>query len=119
MRYKDFSVTGDANDTVFDGGLTSTVVEPKKIRAILISVELYAGNHVEGWIGSQKIIDILDYVFNTHDVAAGDTPYPSTTKITRLPIEEDIEPGQTFVIGIRCGATDTDIFGAYEYEVKT
>lgn len=119
MRYQDFIVVGLANDTVLDGGLASTDVIPKTVKAILISVELYAANHIEGWIGTDKIIDVIDYVFDTFDIAAADTPYPSTTKLGRLPINEIIPVGETFKIGIRCGVTDTDIYGAYEYEVTT
>lgn len=119
MRYKDYAVVGLANDTVLDDGLTSTEVIPKTVKAILICVELYAANHIEGWIGTDKIIDIYDYVFDTFDIAAADTPYPATTKISRLPIDEVIPVGETFKIGVRCGVTDTDIYGAYEYEVTT
>jgi len=117
MRYKDFAVTGIASDVVLDSGLVSTEIETVRIEAILICVELYAGNHIEGWIGTKKFVDIIDYVFDTFDIAAADTPYPATAKIGRLPIEEDLPAGQSFKIGIRCGLTDTDIYGAYEYKI--
>ncbi len=117
MRYKEFVVVGTASETVLDGGLTSTEVEPKRIVAILICVELYAGNHIEGWIGTNQIVGASDYVFDTFDESAADTPALSTTKINRLPIGEDIPVGEIFKIGIRCGLTDTDIYGAYEYEI--
>lgn len=119
MRYQDYTVVGVANDTELDDGLVSTAVVPKTVEAILICVELYAANHIEGWIGTDKIIDIIDYVFDTFDIAGADTPYPATAKIGRLPIGEVIPIGQTFKIGIRCGGTDTDIYGAYEYKITT
>lgn len=115
MRYQEFAVVGLASDTVLDGGLTSTEVEPKRIEAVLICCELYAGNHIEGWIGTKQIVGVSDYIFDTFDESAADTPALSTTKITRLPIGEDLKVGETFKIGIRCALTDTDIYGAYEY----
>lgn len=115
MRYKEFTVVGIASDRVLDGGLVSTDVEPKRVEAVLISVELYAGNHIEGWIGTKQIVGAPDYVFDTFDDAAAGTTHPSTTKILRLPVGENIPVGETFKIGIRCGLTDTDIYGSYEY----
>lgn len=117
MRYKEFVVVGVASETELDEGLTSTEVEPKRIEAILISVELYAGNHIEGWLGAKQIIGTSDYIFDTLAETAADTMPYSTTKIIRLPIGEDIPVGETFKIGIRCGLTDTDIYGAYEYTI--
>lgn len=117
MRYKEFAVTGVASERVLDDGLTSTDVEPKKIEAILMSVELYAGNHIEGWLGSMQILGGPDYIFDTFDDAVAGTTHPSTSKILRMPIGEDIPVGETFKIGIRCGLTDTDIYGSYEYTI--
>ncbi len=118
MRYQDFTAVGVATKAKFDGGLVSTEVEPKRIEAILICVEKYAANHIEGWIGSNKIMDLYDYVLDTFDSAAAGTTYPSGTKMGRVPIGEDIPVGQTFKIGIRCGGTDTDIYGAYQYTIR-
>ncbi|MQY78286.1 MAG: hypothetical protein GH151_03705, partial [Bacteroidetes bacterium] len=44
MFYKLFRITGEANKTVFDDGLISTVDEPIRIRAIIISVSTYNDN---------------------------------------------------------------------------
>lgn len=118
MFYKSFSVTGIENKTVLDSGLISTVEEPKTIKSVLINVSAYQGNTVEGWIETNRILEIDDKVLNTELVAAGDTPYASTTKIVRIPIDEPISPGMIFRIGINSGATKTDISGAYEY-IKT
>jgi len=115
MFYKAFSVTGQNNKTVLDSGLISTVEVPKTIRAVLINVSAYQGNTVEGWIETNRILEIIDKVLNTEFVAAADTPYSSTTKIVRIPIEEPIPAGMIFKIGINSGATKTDISGAYEY----
>lgn len=115
MFYKAFSVTGEDNKTVLDSGLISTIEEPKTIQAVLINVSAYQGNIVEGWIETNRILEIVDKVLNTEFVAAAANPYASTTKIVRIPIDEPISPGKIFKIGINSGATKTDINGAYEY----
>lgn len=116
MYYKAFNVAGTINVTESDDGLVSLVEEPVRIRAILINFDTTEGNVLEGWIGTDRILEIYDYVFDTQELTGADTFPHSTAKIVRLPIEEDIPPGQIFKIAIRCGAVANDIFGAYEYE---
>lgn len=113
MLYKSFTVTGVANKTEMDDGLVSTIEEPKKIIAILITVSKYRANILEGWIETSRILAIIDYVLNSLDDSKGVNP------IVRIPIDELIKPGMIFKIGINCGATATNIHGAYEYELTT
>jgi hypothetical protein len=115
MFYKAFSVTGEANKTVMDSGLMSTVEEPKTIKALLIDVNAYQGNILEGWIETQRILEIQDRVLNNSQIIAVDHCAVSTTKIVRIPIDEPIPPGMNFKIGINCGAAPSNITGAYEY----
>ncbi|GAI66557.1 unnamed protein product [marine sediment metagenome] len=119
MLYKAFNVTGEANKTVFDDGLVSTVEEPKKIRAVIISVSGWRSNNVEGWIETTRILEINDQVLNTSDEFGAANAYSSTVKMLRIPIEEDLKPGLTFKIAINSGAIPTSIVGAYEYEHVT
>ncbi|MQY79610.1 MAG: hypothetical protein GH151_10535 [Bacteroidetes bacterium] len=119
MFYKSFRVTGQANKTIFDGGLISTVEEPKRIRAVLINVSAYHNNTIEGWIETTRILDIPDDICNTSDTSAAFTAVISTNKLVRIPIEEDIKPGMIFKIAINCGADISHIDGAYEYETVT
>ncbi|GAI69352.1 unnamed protein product [marine sediment metagenome] len=119
MLYKSFRITGEANKTIFDGGLISTVEEPKRLRAILINVSAYHNNTVEGWIETTRILDIPDDICNTSDTSAAITAVISTTKLVRIPIEQDIKPGRIFKIAINCGADVTSIDGSYEYEPIT
>ncbi|MQY78104.1 MAG: hypothetical protein GH151_02750 [Bacteroidetes bacterium] len=116
MLYKSFRITGEANKTIFDSGLVSTVEEPKKIMAILINVSAYHNNTVEGWIETTRILEIPDDICNTSDTSGAITAVISTTKLIRIPIEEDLKPGMTFKIAINCGADISHIDGAYEYQ---
>ncbi len=117
MFYKSFRVNGLANKTVFDDGLVSTVDEPKRIRAIIISVSTYNDNTLEGWIETTRILSIPDNCCASHDYIEGEFHYRPTPKLLRIPIEEDLKPGLTFKIAILCGALTTDLDGAYEYEI--
>jgi len=119
MFYKSFRVTGEANKTIFDDGLVSTVEEPKKIRAIIISVNTYNANTIEGWIETTRILSIPDTCCASHDYFEQAWVFRPTPKLLRIPIEEDLTPGMTFKIAINCGALITSIDGSYEYEHVT
>ena len=115
MYYKAFSVTGVVNSTVLDGGLVSLVEIPVHIDAILITVQDWQGNTIEGWIGNERILEIPDYILDSDaDLGAANFPV-SSTKLIRIPVDHDIPAGQIFKIGINCGATAANIFGSYEY----
>lgn len=119
MYYKAFNVTGVPNKTEFDDGLVSTVDEPKRIRAVIISVSQWRTNILEGWIETNRILEINDMVLNTQEEYGGANAYPSTMKLLRIPIEENIKPGMIFKIAINCGTNASNIYGAYEYELTT
>jgi len=115
MYYKAFTVTGVVNITTLDGGLVSLVEQPVKIDAVLINLDTTEGNVVEGWIGTERILEIYDYVLDTQEETAAATAPLSQKKMGRIPIEMEIPPGAIFEIGIRCGAVANDLYGAYEY----
>jgi len=118
MRYyKAFAVTGSANELETDSGLESTQAEPKTVQAVLVSVSDYKGNKIEGWIERERVLEIYDYVVNTHANTGGTNTVYSTTKMVRIPIEAEIPVGQSFKIGIRCGSNATNLYGAYEYTI--
>jgi hypothetical protein len=119
MLYKGFLVEGIATETVLDDGLVSLVDIPVHINAVLINTTTHLGNVIEGWIGNRMVLEVYDHIFDTQEETAADTNPLSSTKIIRLPVEMDIPAGQTFKIGIRSGAAESDICGAYEYTEKT
>ncbi|MBA7477075.1 hypothetical protein ES707_12473 [subsurface metagenome] len=119
MLYKAFIVTGLENKTVMDPGLISTVAEPKTILAVLVSVDQYQDNIVEGWIERERILEIPDRILDTHYKVGSDDAYQSTTKIIRIPIDEPILPGMIFMIGIKCAGTPSVLTGCYEYKITS
>jgi len=119
MLYKLFRVTGQANKTIFDAGLVSTIDEPKRIRAVIINVSTYNNNSIEGWIETTRILAIPDDCLCTIDFTNTATYYRPTQKMMRIPIDEVLTPGKTFKIAVNCGAAPTNIDGSYEYELTT
>lgn len=119
MYYQAFHVAGVINVPTLDAGLISLVAAPVKIKAVIINCDTHEGNIIEGWIGTDRILQIYDYNLDTQEESAADTPPFSSVKMGRIQIEEDVPPGQIFKIGVLCGAVANDLFGAYEYEPTT
>ena len=115
MFYKSFRVTGLANTTVLDAGLVSLVGEKYHINAILIATNENLNNTIEGWIGTNRVLEIPDYVLDTIDDGAATINYRATSKLNRIPIDMDIPEGQIFKIGVAANATPIVIYGSYEY----
>ncbi len=117
MLYKELQITGVINVTTLHDGLVSLVKEPKKILAILINFSATEGNVLEGWIGTERVLAIYDYLFDSQELTGADTFPHSTSKIIRIPLNIEIPPGDIFKVGIRCGGTANNVYGAYEYEI--
>lgn len=113
---RSFSVTGSANSSVYDAGVTSTEAEKKKLLSVLIDVSDYQDNIVEGWLEREKVVDIYDKVLSTSN-ATGTNIYRSTNKVIEIPVNLDIPVGQTFKIAIKSGGTATNLRGAYKYQL--
>lgn len=119
MKYQSYHVAGVINVTTLDAGLVSLVEEPKVIKAVIISSDTWEGNLIEGWIGNERVLSIYDYNVDTQEETAGATAPLSQNKISRIPLDIEIPPGQIFKIGVNCGGVANDLFGSYEYEITT
>lgn len=114
MYYKEFHVAGVINTPEYDDGLMSPADKPITLRAVILNTSATEGNYIEGWIGNEKVLEIIDYCCDTQEEAVGFTGL-SVVKIGRLPVELDIPAGKIFKICIRCGGTASNLFGSYEY----
>jgi len=119
MLYQGFHVVGTINITVLDAGLVSTATEPKRIDAVLIDVSAYQGDIIEGWIGTNRVLEVPDFVFSTRLAFGGANAYAATAKLSRIPVGLEVAVGQIFKIGVRCGGVAITIDGAYEYTIST
>ena len=116
MIYKAFNVNGILNTTQYDDGLVSLVEVPVRLKSFIINTSAMEGNIVEGWIGNKKLVEIYDYCLDTQEETAGATAPLSQNKISIIPLDIDIPPGQLFRIAINSGGVASNIFGAYAYE---
>lgn len=116
--YKSFTVTGTANATVYDDGIASIEGETRHLISVIINVSGYAGNYIEGWMGTVKQVEIPDYLLNT-DEASGTNQYRATNKLIEIPIDKVLPMTEKFKVAIRCGATAKNIQGSYVYEIVT
>ncbi|GAH63500.1 unnamed protein product, partial [marine sediment metagenome] len=48
--YKYFKITGAANTTTYDDGLTSSQEAPKRLKSVLVNVNIHDGNKIQGWL---------------------------------------------------------------------
>jgi hypothetical protein len=126
LYYQAFSITGVANTETLDttgispngAGLTSTQETVKTLKSILVSFSGRAGNFLVIAIGQRTPVIIPDYVLGTY-AASGTDQYPHIAgPLTEVPVNIDIQVGETLYVGIRCGATNKNIIGSYVYTVK-
>ena len=118
MYYQELNVQGVINVTTLDAGLVSPMESPRTIIAVLIDLDVHEGNVIEGWIGTERVMAIYDYVLSTREEAVGFTAL-NTNRIGRIPIGLKIPSGHIFKLGIRCGGVASLASGAYEYEPTT
>jgi hypothetical protein len=111
------SITGVANQTVYDTGIEGTVEEPKKLISVLVQVTGYSGNFVEGWSEKVRITEVPDYLIDTPE-QEGDANSPkSAQRINEIPVDMELPAGKKYQLAMRCGATNKDVVGAYVFEV--
>ena len=116
-----FRITGVANKVVYDSGLKSTDAEKKRLIAVHIQMDNYAAtddNQVQGWYERSKVFEIPEKLFNT-EVFSATSSTAAAVKMSKVPVDLDIPSGEDFKVAMACAATDTDVRGAYEYEIIT
>ena len=114
-----FRITGVANSVVFDEGLKSTEVEKKRLISIRVQMDNYAAtddNQVQGWHERSKVFELPEKMFPT-EVYTATSSTAAPDKMPIVPVELDIPVGEVFKVAMSCAATDTDVRGAYEYEI--
>ncbi len=113
-----FSIIGVANTTTFDAGLASTESEQRMITRVFLHVSGQIGNIILANIEREKIMEFYDYLIETDETTGSTNQQKSVHKINEVEIGHDLPVGRTFKIGIKCGSTQKDVYGSYEYELK-
>lgn len=115
--YKGFKRTGTENETKWDEGLESTEARPKRLLELLISVTAHQGNQILVDHERERLADPYDYHFDTDEQLASANPPRSSSKLSRIEIDQIIPIGQRIKVGLKCGATASDLYGVYVYEL--
>ena len=118
MEYlQKFSVSGEANKVVYDDGLESSKENPKRLLSVLIQVSAYQGNDVQGWWEREKVFELPDYLIDTVEREGDAYQNKSFNRLNEIGVGYDIPVGSSFTVAISSGGTESDIRGAYRYEI--
>lgn len=117
--FKHFKVTGVANATTYDDGLSSSKEAPKRLKGVLINVTKHTDQRVQGWLEREKVFEIPAFCIDTQELVATNKPPKTMNKLNEIPVGVDMAAGSTFKVAVECGATKIDLYGAYRYEIIT
>ncbi len=117
LQSQNFHVVGVANSIVTDAGLISTDAEKKTISHIRLLLDEVANNDVHVYHERTKIHDIPDRLFDVENAAGTINLAKPGARINDLEIAFPIPVGEKVAVAIKCGATATDIYGAYFFEI--
>jgi hypothetical protein len=112
-----FHVAGSTNTIVYDTGITSTQAEKKRIVSVSLLVDEVADNQVQAYHERAKIFDIPDRLIDVENGTGSVNLSKPGLRINEIEVGLDIPVGETFKVAIKCGATATDIYGTYNYEL--
>ena len=110
-------ITGATNQITYDSGLSSTQTEKKRLLSVSLVVDAIQDNQIQGYHERAKVFDIpdrlIDYELKT---TLTDNAKPGA-RINDIEVGLDIPVGETFKLAIKCGATASNVYGTYNYEL--
>jgi len=115
--YKYFKVTGVASKTEYADGLTSSAEAKKRLISVMINVVAREGNKIQGWLEREKVFELPDALIDTQELTGADTFPLSGNAMNEIPVGVDMPVGTTFKVALESGATESDLYGAYRYEI--
>lgn len=115
--FKYFTKDCDASKTTFADGLTSSAEAPKRLKSVMINIDLHSGDKVQGWLEREKVFELPDYLIDTQELTGADTHPKSMNKLNEIPVGVDMPVGTTFTVALECGGVGATICGAYRYEI--
>jgi len=117
-RYEAFEITGVANKTAWAPALAGTEGVPKKLLGLLLFVTGQVGNIIQLDRERKTLLSLYDYHIDTDEQNANTNTVKSAAKMSWIDCEADVGVGTKVTVGIACGATNKDVYGAYVYEEK-
>lgn len=115
--FKYFKVTGVASKTEYADGLTSSAEAKKRLISVLINVVAREGNKVQGWLEREKVFELPDALIDTQEESTADKHALSMNALNEIPVGIDMPIGTTFKVALESGTTESDLYGAYRYEI--
>lgn len=112
-----FTITGEANKVIFAKGLSSTSENPKRLVSILVQVDGYTENEVQGYLEREKIFGIPDSLIDTVEEGATDKISKSFNRLNEIEVGVDMPVGSMFEAALQCFANPKNLKGAYRYEI--
>ncbi|MBA7496287.1 hypothetical protein ES702_06886 [subsurface metagenome] len=117
VYFQKFEVAGTINTTEYDAGLESSRENPKRLLSIMVQVDVYQGNDLQGWWEREKIFEIPDYLIDCPEEGTSNKAGKSFNRLNEIEVGHDLPVGSTFQIALSCGGTANNIRGAYRYEI--
>jgi len=113
-----FKVTGVANTIAYDTEkLKSTEAEKKRLISVRLLVDEVADNDVQGYYERQKVFDYPDRLIDEETTAGATNKAKPGARVNEIEVGLEIPVGEAFAVAIKCGATATDVYGVYNYEL--
>jgi len=113
-----FHVIGVANQIAYDAEkLKSTEAEKKRLLSVRLLVDEVADNKVQGWHERAIVFNYPDRLIDVEDGTGTVNKAKPGARINDIPVGKEIPVGEAFAVAIQCGATATDVWGAYVYEL--
>lgn len=112
-----FSITGVASSIAYADPLTSTAAEKKRLLSVSIVLTGYAGNQVQGYHERAKVFDMPDVLFDIEPTSYDEDEAKPGARLNEVEIGLEIPVGEAFKAALKCGATNKDAVGCYNYEL--
>lgn len=117
IQRKYFAITGTTNTITYDEGITSTPTEKKRIISVSVVVSAVSDNRFQSYHERAQIFDIPDRLIDVENASGSINLSKPAVRINEIEVNLDIPVGETFKAALRCGATPTDAYGTYNYEL--
>jgi len=113
-----FHVVGVANTIAYDTEkLKSTEAEKKRLLSVRLLVDEVADNKVQGWHERAKVFEYPDRLIDVEDGTGTVNKAKPGARINDIEVGLEIPVGEAFAVAVQCGATATDVWGSYIYEL--
>lgn len=117
IYFKKFSITGVINKVTYDDGLESSRENPKRLLSILVQVDAYQANDLQGWWEREKIFEIEDKLIDCPEEGTSNKASKSFNRINEIEVGYELPVGSTFKIALSCAGTANNLIGSYRYEI--